>query len=281
MPIADVSVAPISDGSVRLSASYFANVDWRRDADLAPGDGILRLPIGAYLVEAAGMRMLIDAGLGPRHVPWAEGGRLPLELLQRGVAPSAVDMVICTHLHLDHMGWLAVEGRPFFERAVVRFGAADFAFAVQRRPRSDPNRQIIEALDRAGCLSPIDADDIELVPGVRAIATPGHTMGHISIVIGSGSRQLALLGDAVTLPRQIERPMWMNTSDVDPMLAAMTRDALWRRFSATGTFMTAAHFPGHDIGRVVVHEDGFAFRSDEAASSRFRHRGRRVRGHST
>ena len=90
LEVGRLRVVPVSDGLARLPPGYFGNVDWRRHRALLGPDGTLDLPIGTFLVHGNGRTVLVDAG----------------------VAPEAVDLVICTHLHMDHVGWLLADGAP-------------------------------------------------------------------------------------------------------------------------------------------------------------------------
>jgi glyoxylase-like metal-dependent hydrolase (beta-lactamase superfamily II) len=246
-----LQVVPVSDGLIRLPPSYFGNVDWQRHQALLSPDGTLDLPIGTFLVRGPEQTVLVDAGLGPLRDDGWRGGELPAGLAAAGARPEDVDLVICTHLHMDHAGWLVADGAPFFPRATVRFGAADWDHFVTRRAGAERTWQAMEALDRAGRLEPVADDGEPLAHGVTARLTPGHTPGHLSLVLASGTDRAYLLGDAVHCPTQIEEPDWVNMSDVDPDMAAAVRASLWDELEASGDPFTAAHFPGLEFGRLL------------------------------
>jgi glyoxylase-like metal-dependent hydrolase (beta-lactamase superfamily II) len=109
----------------------------------------------------------------------------------------------------------------------------------------------METLDRAGRLDPVSADGERLAAGVSARLTPGHTPGHMAVVLASGSERAYLLGDAVHSPTQIEEPDWVNMYDVDPAMAAAAREALLDELEEGGHPFTAAHFPGLEFGRLL------------------------------
>lgn len=256
--VGDIAITPLSDGQVRLPPAYFGGVDWDRHGDLLSPAGTIDLPIGCFLIATAGRLVLVDAGLGPRTLEWGSGGTLPAALQHAGITPSEIDLVVCTHLHIDHIGWLATEAGPFFENATIRFGIADRGF-VADGPEESPSRWIMEAVDVAGRSDPIDGDGVELAPGVTALASPGHTPGHLSIVVSSGSERAILLGDAVTCPQQLAEPDWENMTDVDPALARRTRESLWRDLDGRPDLAVAAHFPGLAFGRVLHTQRAYRF----------------------
>lgn len=251
MRVGEIVVTPLSDGMVHLPPGYFGGVDWQQHADLlGPQTGTIDLPIGCFLIQTGGRTILVDAGLGPRRLDWGEGGALPEALRSAGVSPAEIDTVVCTHLHIDHCGWLVADGRPFFPRASVRFGAGDWDLAMGL-PAGSPTRDAMELLAAAGRLDPIEEDRTPLAPGITSAATPGHTPGHLSLILASGEERAILLGDMVTSPRQLEEPEWQNMTDVDPVLAARTRASMWREIEGTNQVATAAHFPGLEFGRII------------------------------
>lgn len=251
LEVGRLRVVPVSDGLAKLPPGYFGNVDWERHRALLGPGGTLDLPIGTFLVHGPEQTVLVDAGVGPlRDDTWL-GGELPAGLAAAGVGPEDVDLVICTHLHMDHVGWLVAGGAPFFPRATVRFGTGDWDHFVTRRGGSERTRRTMEALAAAGRLDPVTADGEPLAAGITARLTPGHTPGHLSLVLASGTDRAYLLGDAVHCPAQIEEPDWVNLSDVDPALAAATRAALWEELEGGGHPFTAAHFPGLEFGRLL------------------------------
>ncbi|MEJ7585385.1 MAG: MBL fold metallo-hydrolase [Acidimicrobiales bacterium] len=205
MLVGDIDVIPLSDGECLMPPGYFPNADWSAHQALLDADGIMRLPIGCFLVRTGDRTVLVDAGLGPRDLEWLVGGKLPAALAAQGVAPADIDIVVCTHLHLDHAGWLVEGGVPSFPNATVRFGAADWQTWVDEAHPKDRIRQAMLLLDDQHRLEPIDGDGATIAPGITARAAPGHTLGHHVLVVSSGADRLLLLGGAVTCPVQLER----------------------------------------------------------------------------
>jgi glyoxylase-like metal-dependent hydrolase (beta-lactamase superfamily II) len=249
--IGDIEITPLNDGICRMPQAFYANLDFEAHQGLLAEDGKVHIPIGCYLVRSGDRVVLLDAGLGDMTTSWGEGGQLPGALAAAGVDPATIDTVVCTHLHLDHVGWLVREGDPLFPNATVRFGMGDWQQFVTDAEPDDRTRVGMERLSAAGRLEPLDGDLVALAPGLTARHTPGHTLGHYGLVVSSGDERAVILGDAVECPLQLEEADLYVMSDVDPALARRTREALWRELEGTETLVGAAHFPGLQFGRIL------------------------------
>lgn len=252
--VGDIEVTPISDGIGKLPPQYFANADWSAHKALLGPDGMIDIPIGAFLIRTGDVTVLVDAGLGTYSNPLFETGELPTGLAAAGTDPGDVDIVVLTHLHMDHCGWLVRNDGPYFPNATVRFGAPDWDHFVLGSDGPENVRQDMRVLEAAGRLAPVDRDGEAIAAGITTRMAPGHTPGHQCLVISSGSERLVLLGDAVTCPVQLEEPDWQAISDTDPALAQRTRDALWRELEGSDDIAVAAHFPDLRFGRVLAAE---------------------------
>jgi glyoxylase-like metal-dependent hydrolase (beta-lactamase superfamily II) len=252
MRVGDIELIALSDGMCKLPQEFYVGLDFEKHQDLLADDGLVHIPVGCFLLRSAATTVLVDSGLGDFDVQWARGGELPAALEAAGTAPADIDVVVCSHLHIDHIGWLVVDEAPFFPNATVRFGAADWQHFVSEPEPDNRGRQIMECLSAAGRLDPLEGDMLSVAPGLTARHTPGHTLGHYGLVVSSGADRAVILGDAVECPLQLEEPDFYALSDVDPALAARTREALWRELEGTDTAVTAAHFPGLEFGRVLV-----------------------------
>lgn len=261
MLIGDIDVLPLTDGTFRAAPEYFGDhVRAEGHEDLFAGDGMAFLPIGCFLVRTGDRTILVDAGIGPRMRDDGRrrlliGGQLPLGLRAAGIGPPDVTDVICTHLHADHCGWLYDDAAaPVFPGARIWFGAADWDHFV-----ADPGvwmwDHIREGLraeaGRGDRLRPV-AGDTTVAPGVTLVMTPGHTPGHLSVVVASRGRRALLLGDAIVCPVQLDEPTWQSIGDVDPELARRTRERLFRELEDGATVGAGAHFPELRFGRVLV-----------------------------
>jgi len=252
MRIGELDLIPLNDGLCKLSRDFYVGLDFTAHPELLGEDGTVHIPIGCFLMRSGDETILIDAGLGDFDVGWARGGELPGALREAGVAPEDIDVVVCTHLHLDHIGWLVVDDNPFFPKATVRYGTADWQQFVTAAENASRGRHIMEVLAAADRLDPLDGDMVPIAEGITARHTPGHTPGHYGMVISSGQARAVILGDAVECPLQLEEPDFYVLSDVDPALAARTRETLWRELEGTSAVIAGAHFPGLEFGRVLA-----------------------------
>ena len=252
MKVGDIEVVPVSDGWFHMPTEVCPGADWSGHADLFAHAGTLDRPIGCGRLRTGDTTVLVDAGFGPSHHVALTGGQLPAALAAHGVRPEDVDVVVCTHLHLDHAGWLVQDGVPFFPNATVRFGAGDWERWVDGARDGDHVRDSMLLLDAQQRLDPIDGDAVQIAPGVTTRAAAGHTMGHQVLVVSSGDERALLLGDSITCPLQLQHEDWGAASDMDPALAQRTRELLWRELEDEHTVGVGAHFPELQHGRVLV-----------------------------
>jgi glyoxylase-like metal-dependent hydrolase (beta-lactamase superfamily II) len=259
MRIGEVDLHPVADGTFLARPLYFGDhVSSQSHPELFDRHGAAWLPIGCFLVRTRDRLVLVDAGLGPelQEVPPGMrlvGGQLLTGLRALGVAPADITDVVCTHLHGDHVGWLFdLDADAVFGRSTIWFGAADWSHFVTGPGHMRPHiRAGFHGLAPTARLRPIDGDTT-VAPGVTAVPAPGHTPGHLCVVVSSGPDRALLLGDAVTCPVQLDEPTWHSMGDVDPALADRTRLRLWRELEDGRTVGAGAHFPELRFGRVLT-----------------------------
>lgn len=256
-----LTVQPFQDGVAILEPSMFtragddAPADWSAHADLLDADGRLVVPVGAFVVRSGDVTVLLDAGIGPTDDPMFSGSELLTNLAAGGVHPDDIDVVVVSHCHTDHTGWLSTpDGRPTFGRATIRIGAADWRFFVDEvgggRRRAARLRAVEERVEL------IDRDGTVVAPGITTRATPGHTPGHTSTVLSSGGERLIVLGDAIHCPAQLTETEWQFFYDVDRDQASRTRAELLREANEPATALLPMHFPAMRAARLLPAQAG-------------------------
>ncbi|GAA4688915.1 MBL fold metallo-hydrolase [Phytohabitans rumicis] len=199
---------------------------WRRADERDPGavtaDGQWWLRFRCFAVRHGDRVTMVDTGIGPADslaASWAPvPGRLPEELAAAGIDPADVDTVVITHLHTDHIGW-AVVGTPYFPNATYLIQRADAeAFGADRKA----------LLDGLGGQLRLVEGDVRIAAGLTAIATPGHTPGHQSVLIEYDDERLLVTGDLLVHALQLVAPETPYSHEVDAEMARESRTSLLR-----------------------------------------------------
>jgi glyoxylase-like metal-dependent hydrolase (beta-lactamase superfamily II) len=178
---------------------------------------------------------LVDAGIGPAGAPaesWAPvPGHLPDELEAAGIAPGDVTAIVLTHLHTDHIGWAMPGTTPFPQARVVVQRADVTAFGTLRGNDLLADRDRLDIID----------GDTDLGPGVRAIATPGHTPGHQSVLVQAGDESILVTGDLLVHAVQLLHPELDYGHDMDAEQARETRRTTLNEATARGSLLAVSH----------------------------------------
>jgi glyoxylase-like metal-dependent hydrolase (beta-lactamase superfamily II) len=238
--------------------------------DFADERGRLKMSIHALVVETPSRRIIVDTCLGNdkknRRIPtWNKLQTSFLaDLATAGYARETIDTVICTHLHVDHVGWntMLVDGHwvPTFPNARYLMGRVEFDHWTSRRDRKDMEAILADSVAPvrdAGLVDLVETDH-RICDEISLVPTLGHTPGHVSVRIASQGEEALITGDFMHHPCQIARPGWSSTADSDPDAAQRTRQLMLTRLADNPILVIGTHFAGRTAGYVV--RDGDAFR---------------------
>ena len=227
----------------------------------ATEDGKLILAVQSLLVETPNRRIIVDTGIGNdkqgRNVPTWNNLQKPFleDLTNAGFPPDSIDTVLCTHLHVDHVGWNTklVDGKwvPTFTKARYVFGKTEYDYWKANAPSpthaavfEDSVKPVVDA-----GLVDLIASDHKLTDEITMIPTPGHSPGHMSIHIKSAGEEALLTGDAAHHPVQMFHLGWSSTADSDGQQSAKTRQELFSRFADKPVLTIGGHFSAGYIKR--------------------------------
>lgn len=245
-------------------------IEWMKP-NFMTEEGRLIMSIHALVIETPDRRIVVDTCIGndkQRELENWTNLSLPFleDMEKAGYPVDSIDTVMCTHLHVDHVGWnTRLEGDkwvPTFTGA--RYLMAEPEFNYWRAKDDDPASQQIFA----DSVQPVfDAGLVDFVstthqicPEVKLLPTHGHTPGHVSVLIESEGEKAMITGDFVHHPCQMARTDWCSTADYDQKAAEATRERVFAEFADTPTLIIGTHFSGATAG--YLKRDGDAYRLD-------------------
>ncbi|MER8848174.1 MBL fold metallo-hydrolase [Mesorhizobium australicum] len=274
LKIGKIDVLVVSDGILPIPAPTIAyNIDpavrtaWLEDEFLSPET--LEWPLNVAVVRSGDQTILVDAGLGADpalHLPRA--GQLIHRLEAAGIDLASVTDVVLTHMHMDHIGGLLIDGvkdrlnpdlRIHVAAAEIKFWESpDFSRVSMPQGFPDALRRAAKRFvnEYRSQLRPFE-DEHEVAPGVVVRRTGGHTPGHSVVRLASGGDRLTFAGDLV-FQVGFDHPDWHNGFEHDPEEAARVRVRLMRELAANREPLVATHLPFPSVCHVAV--DGDAFR---------------------
>ena len=226
-------------------------------------------PYICLLVNTGKHLVLVDTGAGGLA---PTTGKLIPNLEAEGIAAKNIDTVILTHGHPDHIGGNTnAEGKPAFPKArfVMWEDEWDFWNSDLAGLKVDEHtRELLSMLARKN-LPPIQSQldlidhEAEIVPGIQAIAAPGHTPAHMALAISSGIERLLCISDVVLHPIHLEQPDWYAAIEFAPQQVVTTRHQLLKRAEAEKAMVIAFHFPFPGLGHVVQKGEGWQWKPIE------------------
>ena len=221
------------------------------------------IEIGCYMLRSGGQTILIDIGYGEGPIEAIGGrrGELMDGLADIGIDPEEVDLVFLSHLHSDHVGWnvLDVEDKVEATFPNARYVVHEADLEHFRRPEVQAAStfpfmdRCVETIVRMGMLDTLDGD-ADLTAEVRALYTPGHTPGHMSVLVSSRGEEALIQGDVLVHPTQVTEEDWNCHFDHDWAVATETRRKILDEVEEMSTPVISCHFPAPGFGRVVRRE---------------------------
>jgi glyoxylase-like metal-dependent hydrolase (beta-lactamase superfamily II) len=267
--VGSIRCAVLSDGYFAYPTDwFFPNADPEQlrqalESKHLPAHSVLS-PYTCLLIETGRHVVLVDTGAGSSS---RTTGAIRARLEMLGVRPTDVDTVILTHAHPDHIGGVATpHGQPVFRNARHILAEREFEFWTGRADLSGMRvphelkasiartaRRSLEAIRFQ--IETVD-DEREIAPGVWVMPAPGHTPGHLALLISDGGQSLLNVGDAAVHPLHLEDPGLENGFDLAPQRAGLMRSELLERAVSERMHVLAFHFPFPSVGRVMARQTG-------------------------
>ena len=255
----------------------------------AEPDGFLKGVIQCFVIETPTRTIVVDTCIGDgkdRHL-FNHWDRLSTGFLERfhaaGFRREKVDCVLCTHMHVDHVGWNTMwdgsQWVPTFPGARYLFARTEFDHWKTQNagPHADPatatssresgairfaqtqvqvHRDSVQPIVDSG-LADLVSSEHQVCEEVRLVPTPGHTPGHVSVMISSRGQEGVITGDCIHHPCQLARPEWFSVADHDGKMSTATRRELFARVASRKTLLVGTHFTAPTAGYLEADGDGY------------------------
>ena len=251
------------------------HLHWLQPHAMDPISGKLVFPMQSYVVQSKHHTILIDSCVGNHK----ERSFLPKwhqktdttyidNLAKLGLTPEDIDIVMCTHLHPDHVGWNTklVDGRwvPTFPNAEYVFSRKEFDYWKEFNERRPLDHLIDSVLpiEVAG-QAKLVANDHAVDDSVWLESTPGHTPDHFSVRLASAGSDAVFTGDMIHSPIQTHFPEWAARPDYKTDIAGATRRAFLEKYCDSGVLVCTMHFPLPSAGLIVSDGNAFRFEYEE------------------
>ncbi len=238
----------------------------------ADDEGSLILSFHALLVEVGDLRIIVDTCFGNNKERRAEKAHqlqtaFMDDLIALGWTPDSIDLVMCTHLHLDHVGWntMLVDGKwvPTFPNARYLIAEPEFKFwqaNEEDRDQAQVFSDSVKPVFDAGLVDLVKTDHV-ICNEIRFLPSHGHTPGHVSVLIESEGEKALITGDFMHNPCQIAKPDWGTSFDEDMDAARVTRKAMLEEYADTGVLIIGTHFAGPTAGHLIREGESYRLKT--------------------
>jgi glyoxylase-like metal-dependent hydrolase (beta-lactamase superfamily II) len=270
--VGDIEVFSLHEGAIErvLNEGFVKNaaLDDVKKALTAGGIGPDKFdnPFTVTAIRTGGKVVLFDTGFGANGP--ATVGKLADNMKAAGLDPATVSTVVISHFHPDHISglWVKETSAPVFPNAEIMMPEIEYKFwtdpeRVEKVPEA--NRPVVKRIQATfPTWKNIKQynDGADIAPGVKAIATPGHTVGHMSFLVASGGQQLFIQGDVTGIHQLFVRnPGWFSMFDADAPKAEATRRAFFDRVIAEKGMIAGYHFGFPNVGTLTKDGNGYAF----------------------
>jgi glyoxylase-like metal-dependent hydrolase (beta-lactamase superfamily II) len=254
------------------------NLSWLKPHYIDPASGQLMLCIQSYIVRTPHHNILIDSCVGnhkerTNYPFWNQmtSDRYEKNLAATGLTMNDIDFVMCTHLHVDHVGWNTRLQNglwvPSFPKAKYVFADRELAFWTEKEQKEPGKHPAITdsvlPIILAGRQEVVSSHH-ELSDVIKLVPTPGHTIDHYSVRIGKPGADAVIAGDMIHSPFQARYPELGMRADYDPAQGGRSRRELFSTLCDTSTLLCPAHFPSPTKGRLTAWGDGFRYNPVES-----------------
>ncbi len=259
----------ISDGPLNFTSKIFRGAPDAEIQQLLVDDFVqpdkVRMEQNILVINTGDKIVMFDTGILSMKQANAPSGQILNSLAQAGIAPRDIDAIVLSHPHIDHAGGImSADGQTrLFPNAQIYTTEADFKYWTNEQLIGTPAefsartamKNLLPNKDRLVMYK----DGQEIFPGIQAIYSPGHTVGHSSFLITSGDKSLCYTGDVALHEIMLRNPKIEVSFDTDPKQASATRVKMFDRLSADKTPVLIYHMPWPGIGNVVKDGDGYRF----------------------
>jgi glyoxylase-like metal-dependent hydrolase (beta-lactamase superfamily II) len=260
------------DGTFVIPNATAENLKKERDwlyPTFSDETGKVKMTIQALIIESLGKRIIVDTCIGNDKVrgnPEWNKLQLPFldDLKKAGYPAESIDRVVCTHLHVDHVGWNTMRKNDkwvaTFPNAKYLIGGTEWDFFSRTEDPflKDPVDDSVRPIMADGMAELVDAK-YKVTDEVWLESTPGHTPGHFAVRISSKGQDAVITGDLMHHPIQCRYPEWDDNFDVDGPQAKKTRREFCERYADGKTTVIGTHFATPSAGKIVKKDDSFRF----------------------